>query len=66
MVTRAKLGKRERTKTEWEKLSKKEQERLTDDYFYCALSGKNAMAKKQIRRIAKLKGIRIRRPASRR
>ena len=64
MIVRAKLRKKEHTKTEWEKLSKREQEHLLDDYFYRVLSGKPA--KKAIDKIAKLKGIRIRRPTSRR
>jgi len=47
--------KRARQKTDWDKLPKREQKRLLDDYLYRVLSGKPT--KRLAERIARLKGI---------
>ena len=52
MVTKTKV------KTAWDKLSKKEQEKLTDEYMFRVIDGKPT--KRIALKIAKLKGIKLR------
>ena len=47
--------KRTKQKSDWDKLPKREQKRLMDDYMYRVLSGKPT--KKLAEKIARLKGI---------
>jgi len=69
MATKAKAkieSRRKVEKTEWDKLPKREREKLEEDYIVFVLDGKHARAHALAKRIAKLKGIKLRGTTSRR
>ena len=69
MGTKAKAkskGKLLKGKSDWDRLPKREREKLEEDYIVLVLDGKHARAHKMAEKIAKLKGIKLRGTMSRR